>query len=644
MNQRMFGLVLGLAVVAGYAGGVGLRTPKLTTGTPSATSLAPTAAGPDESAPRVPSSPLFNPGAMWLHGLAGANASELALHFFDLLDERTSPSHSAATFDGKFIPLIERWAEVAPLAAARHIAESGVSHRLPEFFAVWARVDPDAAASAVAQWEPPSARPPLRAILLEAMAERDPERFLARLAAGSPERAEITLTPAVDAALDSLIDRDPDAAKALLDTLPRRNRRDLIQKIAEAAATTDPASVIAWAETLPQARERDEAMAPAAIALAKTDLAAATALAPRFSHHRFPTSEIARWLARSDPKAAFAWIAESVPAGSARDRARHELIAPILRSDPALAAHFIRDICADKDSHHFASTGFAGLRENDYAPVAETLEPEFDRPGSRLAMAGLVDAWASRHPTTAVDWLLSRQRLFDSIFRESAPELPRSILEKATRDDGARDRLLAEILKLPAGRKEQILEPLAAVEDSRAPDPIDPFKGDGRGQSALLESPLLRDVNRLAADDRMLVTGGVAAEMARRDPAEAVRWIGTITDPPAREAAIRGAAAAWVDYEPEAASRWALSLAPGRERDTAAARLAEALQQTDPESAWAWHVSISTRELRSDSARRLVSRITPQTIDLTAALIRESAIPDAERADLLRSLDRQQRR
>lgn len=641
MPHWLFCLALSVAVVVGYLCGRELRA---TAGSPS--TLAPSVSAPPPLAPsdRLPPEPsrslLFDPEVAWLHVLADASDSELAFLYLDLLEQGKGSPRLADAFERKVTPLMERWAEVDPLGAARTIAGSSADHLLDDLFALWARLNPDAAASAVAQWHPPSARPELRAILLEAMAERAPEQFLAQLAAGSPEGAEIEFSPAVNAALDTLVARDPDAAKALLATVPTANRKFLIQKIALAIASVDPAAALAWAETLDDFRERDEAMKPAVIALAKTDLAAATALASRFSSNEFPAIPIARSLAESDFDAAYAWILENAPLSSRQFILGDIVLAPLLRDDPARAIDFIREFCAHVNNRHCAGNNFRRLGEAEFPSVAQALESAPDLPGARLAMHGLVEAWVSRYPSAAVDWLLDRSELFETIFRDGDPYLPMGIVERSARDSGARDRLLAHILQLPPDRRKQILAPYFGGQIN---DPFDPFGRGGRSM-ALLDSPLFQDFNQLPAEDRPFVVRGLAAEKIRGDPAAAIRWIDTLAEPATREAAIRGAAGAWVDYDPESASNWALALPPGRDRDAAAAQMAQAAYRTDLEGAWAWHGSIASAELRAASTRDLISNTSSFRLGEVEASIRESSLPDAERAEILQLIDQQKQR
>jgi hypothetical protein len=127
----------------------------------------------------------------------------------------------------------------------------------------------------------------------------------------------------------------------------------------------------------------------------------------------------------------------------------------------------------------------------------------------------------------------------------------------------------------------------------------------------------------------------VASGWAANDPKAAAQWAASL---PAddQEGALSAVAGIWGKSDPQGAAEW-LGTLSGETRDAAVASYASAVAPLDPATALAWALSATSPSIREEAARHIANDWLTRDPSAAKTWIQQSALPDADKAQLLGS-------
>lgn len=383
--------------------------------------------------------------------------------------------------------------------------------------AAWAELDPEAVFAFLEIAEPADLS--MSADAFAALARYDSDRLLAMVEQLPPA----VRTNARRAAMQSLAERDPEAALALLDTMsPGQDRDSMLSTIAQTYGRRNPEFAMAWVKTL-------SPPSPAAM------------------------QGVLQGIAAVDSDRAIDLFIEEIENQTSQPNTStlpSTLLLPMIFSS-------------------MASSG------TDPSRLADRILA-LDNPQLRSQLSVAISIWATRDGDAALSWTLANVDRLD-------PFALRNVAQRMATDD--LDLALSTLDRLPPSHRggwvEGVASLMAQTDIDRARDFLEQLRGQPGYEQAygvVAQSMAQRDP---AAAARMLdeapassalqsASFTVAREWANRDPAAAARWALDLDDAQLQRNAISNIASVWAQRDAAAAERWLLALSRGPGRDAAA--------------------------------------------------------------------------
>lgn len=385
------------------------------------------------------------------------------------------------------------------------------------------------------------------------------------------------------AAIQELVDRDPERALAFLEQTDNPRRRELLaDAVAVALAREDPRRALAWA------RDNDRSM------------------------HRGRLANVLSTIALEDPELAVA-EAKRLPDSLQKKHALNVLAMTVARNDPRQATELLDN---------------------------------FEDTEDRISMATAIsNTWLQSDPDAALAWILDRtgsER--EKMLAMAAQLLPQMDIDSAMRwlprlDDGAAAAWRAQIaahlaMQRSAGEAERFI---ARFEGSEEYPRLQASVINGVARydpDSALE--MVRRMPR--GSERDSLYSNLAMQVARQDPRRAAAVLASIDDPGRRSGTVGSVAMQWGRKDPPAAEQWARNLPRGEQRDDAIAHLAGTWEEITP-SRRLMLDSIGSSEKRKQALMGHAYRLARSNPQEAERLIQGMDLSDADKQQMLRRLD-----
>jgi hypothetical protein len=372
--------------------------------------------------------------------------------------------------------------------------------------------------------------------------------------------------------------RDPRAALEYVDRLPAQARRDAFNGgMWSQIATAEPELLLERIDTLP-ADQRPGLEQMALQSLAQRDPQAALArlaAIPRGEQRQQFLQAIARSFGERDAAGALAWARSLQPP---EPGVVVSVIQGVAAKDPLHAIELAAEIQSPLEQMQALQTAYMYAAAQDPTLFAPLLERALALPNTgqkQMIVQSLTASWAVRDPAKATEWLLangSRAPLdvVTQVASQYARLDPARAASYATRmPSEARGAWLRGVASSYAQT-----DPRGAldwVEQFRGSAEYDDAALAVVQSAAQLDPPaaarVLESIGR--EDYRRTGVGTVAMTWASRDPAAAASWAAGLRDPTTRMTAVNGVAQVWATQDAPSAQAWALSQPSGQARDSA---------------------------------------------------------------------------
>jgi hypothetical protein len=572
-------LVAAACIPVGYQVGTSRQSPPKTRAAPPAQTAAPAPArlaSPDNSA-------LL---AEWrqLHDKYGRGRDAMPLLYAAIADLK-DPSRRRAFHAA----LLAEWARVDPRGGLKFMLGKGMDGtQRRQFFEEWLALDPRAAVDALmaagAGWEK------LARDCLPEIARKVPSAVADIVAhlpkPDTPSFWDTSVREAFAIVAASGLEQARSAAQAI--TGP--NREQALSGVAQAWGASDLNAAIAWAKSLPDATERDEAIRAALVGKAALDPAAALDLVgtvpPGGKEFFFATTTGARVLqaaAEADFDTTAAWL--GAHPGRLGDHDLEGLVDAVTERLNADPAGFLDGRVQDGSLAAMLpaiSNALLNQAAGQRAAVWDWLQAQPDNDITKKLKDQVIESAGWQDPVLAMSLVadLPRTPAGDSQVAELAGALLNSGLSLGWYDSLARqapDRLQQPLLEYSFGHL-------------NADNLGDPQQWIGR-------------LGQLPEAARAAAAASLARAWAAQSPEDAAGWLASLVPGQAQNRAAAAVTAAWAKTDPQGAAGWAISLAPGPERDQAASSLVSA-------QAWDWALSITDPDQRSRAAAQAVQIMT----------------------------------
>lgn len=394
-----------------------------------------------------------------------------------------------------------------------------------------------------------------------ALAATDPQAALDRI---SNARDRDLREKAAEWVLPALAKIDGRRAAEYLASNPQLTRHEHIYRsVAEQYARTSPREAVAWAETLPNKRLRDDSRVAAWQGWAQVD-APAAALAiesdPELKTNGAILSTIAAHWSHSDLKAVLAWI-------EADPKARNDLYGSINFDSAHLnredARKLLLTISSDRTRSNLAEKlGLQYARENiqDALAWASTLPNDERRSG---AMNSILHEWGTHDPAAAALHLITQP---DS--KERTRDLTR-VLGLWSQSDAAAATAFVQTLPVGSQRDGALAGVIENISDQQPDKALQLYRA--------IEDPVV--AGKLA--QRLIGT------LIKTDPETALQ-IASHLPPESQPDAYRNLIRNWASDQPQAAGEWIHTVPPGKARDTAIKAYVSVIDGMDPALATHW--------------------------------------------------------
>lgn len=244
----------------------------------------------------------------------------------------------------------------------------------------------------------------------------------------------------------------------------------------------------------------------------------------------------------------------------------------------------------------------------------------------------VVAVWTAASPEAAARWLIGDgSQLFDprqtadtlavALARWSAfaPEAAARFIDARPPDGGVPPTPSALALGqtcLEWGRKDAAAA-MAWVQSLPPTDPRQPEALDGAIQGWAEQDPagaagfVRQTLQAAAASGGGVLAVTVVQAWSASDPEAAARWTQTLSDPAARQLAMREAAARWAEADPSSAARWAGALPADRARASVWVGLTERWAETEPTRAESWLDRLPAGSDRDEATAVYIDRLAP---------------------------------
>jgi hypothetical protein len=372
-------------------------------------------------------------------------------------------------------------------------------------------------------------------------------------------------------ALQAWIAQDPEAALAYVRQLePGADYTQGVLMVLSAIGRTDPDRALVLATEMVKTREQRAIYSALFAQLAATDPATAVsrlALVPAGEARDNALRAVADGWAHSDLPAALAWAQKL----DAKDRtpAMESVLSTLLATDPLRAIDLAQQTLGGAAFERTLVTALQVLTQTDpkaAASLVSTLAPGQVQQEASFAVAR---ALAVESPTEAVTWA------------QTLPpgDLRGKVLNNILDIWASQDALAAGqyVLQMSVGQ-EQAAAHLATL-----------LAGNPTQAVAWVQS-------LVNAPARQAAQVNLASAWAQQDPAAAARWAGSLPVD-VRTQALNGALSYWALQDSDAARNYIFGLT-GDTQTSAAAHLAPALAQRDPVAAIAWTQTLPTADAR----------------------------------------------
>jgi hypothetical protein len=278
--------------------------------------------------------------------------------------------------------------------------------------------------------------------------------------------------------------------------------------------------------------------------------------------------EIARSYGQKDPDAALAWVATQ---GAAAERLTVAVLEGVARKDPLRALDFVLETELSNESVAIRSgMGFIRMTGDRFNVIERAFDPNSQLPAG-LSRAELIASVGER--LLAIDDTETRQRWI------------RRYVSQLSRDDPAAALTYA-------GENLQDVRPwiYRTIAESFRADPL----------------AAMEHIDLVPEHERPGWIEAVATQLAQRDPAAAIEWIGQYRGQPLFSSLAPDVASNIVSKNPVAALDLLATLPPERQMVTSR-RIAQRWAETDPIAARAWVESLPPGEYRDTALPGLLS-------------------------------------
>ena len=230
-------------------------------------------------------------------------------------------------------------------------------------------------------------------------------------------------------------------------------------------------------------------------------------------------------------------------------------------------------------------------------------------------MNTVVQTWARSNPQEAVAWAKANGKGTDD---QGGNWAMSSVIDQLAKSDlgQAIELAQAEPISMARGR---VIETLVSQLVSQ------------RGEAAAREAALaIADESMRAAMVRRL-----AGQAANTDPAQAVAWVAKLPAGPAKNSALAETVAQWAQKDATAAAAFMATLPAGAETDEPRARFARSVVGTDPAGAIAWSNSITDPKARTESLGEVVGSWMRRDADAAKQWVASSPLPAETKTEIM---------
>jgi hypothetical protein len=478
---------------------------------------------------RIPNAAMRRDVALALTDVFGGDTRGIA---------RISSALAPADGDALRVAWLAERASTDPFGAFREATSYGDStlarSALEQVAISWAAEDP-AGALAQAELLPRNLAQVFRSRVFTEWARLDPEGYVAYLESLPDFPSEAA------GAIQSLAALNPELIERVA-KLGSGESDQVVQIITmQALAMSNPEAARVRAEALPPGQQRDQAIQAVASALARTD-----------------------------PRAAIEWVRGLSPPVT---NAMSSIVSVVAQTDIDAALDLLDDPLMAGNTQltlTFAST--ASLSDPVQTPrIAERLLARTDAE-SRAALSRLVTTWMQRDPENALEWVLARGTDVDQAVMASAAQT------MAARDPRA---AAAYVDRIPQGQRSvwivQVATGYGRSDPQGALNWVSQFQGQEFYDTAMRQLVAGAAQTDPFAAAQMLRQSGpnvqfgaaqqVATALAQRDPAAALGWAQSLTEPRARSSAQVAVVTAWSAADPAGARSHVLAQPASTERD-----------------------------------------------------------------------------
>lgn len=504
---------------------------------------------------------------------------------------------------------------VADLSAAldRALLEQDPRKRAIEFgrlLALWVGQNPEAALDYVRKMPQGAEYTEGLFIVLEALGRSDSKRALtlARDLATTHEQRHI-----YSVLFDQIARRDVQGGLSLLELAPAGEAREnALRALARHWAESDMTAVLNWAEKLSDAGERTVALETALDTLTRTDPRRTLEVAQQFltgiALDRIMAGSL-KQLTADDPQAA-AQVVAQLPAGLVQTHAALDVVRALAAQDPQSALSWIKTL-----------------------PGGEV---------QQLALNNVLDLWSGKNPADAGQYVAQMPGGPDQdaaavhLAKDLAAANPSGAIRWAEglESDSARNVALVSIA---SGWAEQ--DPAAATQWASTLAADSPART--KAMKDALSYWVMADasaagsfVQGLPEVDQPSAIMVVAPTLAQNDPASALDWAQTISDPDVREIALQQVVTRWADNQPQEAALWVMTEPEGMMRVDHVRTVAEQWLAGDAESATAWVQGLPPGTTRDAASDAVANQLTPNDPALAVSWAESIGAPELRSARL----------
>jgi len=297
---------------------------------------------------------------------------------------------------------LERWAQRDPLGALAFEAQAPDTDLRIAIYGSWAEENPQAAlAHSLALPDGPERERGIRAVF-NSIAQADRARIsqlIEQVPAGPSRNA------AIESAIGKLDYHQPRTAAELVLLLPGGKQNELAGSVANHLGREDSAAAIAWVERLaPEARR--SALNQIVQGIIEREPQAALALIGKYSadvESHIIEPAVRTW-AEKAPEAALDW-AKALPAGAGREAALRSALGVLAATDPRRALALAGQYFTTPESVSSLGQVASVWAEKDPAGAASWAAQLLSEPARDMALSQAIHRWVAQDPGSVGEWL-----------------------------------------------------------------------------------------------------------------------------------------------------------------------------------------------------------------------------------------------